>query len=34
MTHLCVGKLTIVDSDNGLAPERHQAGIQTSARIL
>ena len=26
-THICVGKLTIIDSDNGLSPGRHQAII-------
>ena len=34
MTHICVGKLTIIDSDNGLSPGRHQAIIWTNARIL
>ena len=32
--HMCVGKLTIIGSDNGLAPGRHQAIIWTNARIL
>ena len=32
--HICVGKLTIVDSDNGLSPERRQAIIWTIARTL
>ena len=27
VTHICVGKLTIIGSDNGLSPERHQATI-------
>ena len=34
MTHICVGKLTIIGSDNGLSPERHQAIIWTNAGIL
>ena len=34
MTHICVSKLTIIDSDNGLSPERRQAIIWTSAGIL
>ena len=34
MTHICVGKLTIIGSDNGLAPERRQAIIWTNAGIL
>ena len=33
MTHICVGKLTIIGSDNGLAPGRRQAIIRTNARI-
>ena len=32
--HICVGKLTIIDSDNGLSPERRQAIIWTNAGIL
>ena len=32
--HICVGKLTIIGSDNGLAPERRQAIIWTNAGIL
>ena len=32
--HICVGKLTIIGSDNGLSPERHQAIIWTNAAIL
>ena len=27
VTHICVGKLAIIGSDNGLSPERHQAII-------
>ena len=34
VTHICIGKLTIIGSDNGLAPERRQAIIWTNARIL
>ena len=34
VTHICVSKLTIIDSDNGLAPSRRQAIIWTSAVIL
>ena len=33
-THICVGKLTIIASDNGLSPGRHQAIIWTNAGIL
>ena len=34
MTHLCVNKLTIIGSDNGLSPDRCQAIIRTNAGIL
>ena len=34
MTHICVGNLTIIGSDNGLLPDRRQAIIWTNARIL
>ena len=34
MTHICVGKLTIIGWDNGLSPERRQAMIWTNAGIL
>ena len=34
MTHICVGKLTIIGSDDGLTPERRQAIIWTNAGIL
>ena len=34
MTHICVVKLTIIGSDNGLSPGRHQAIIWTNAGIL
>ena len=32
--HICVSKLTIIGSDNGLSPGLHQAIIWTNARIL
>ena len=34
MTHICVGKLTIIGSDNGLSPGRRQAIIWTNDGIL
>ena len=34
VTHICVGKLTIIGSDNDLSPERRQAIIWTNAGIL
>ena len=34
VTHICVGKLTIIGSDNGLSPERRQAIIWTNAGIV
>ena len=34
MTHICVSKLTIIGSDNGLSPGRHQAIIWTNAGIM
>ena len=34
VTHICVGNLTIIGSDNGLLPGRPQAIIWTSATIL
>ena len=34
MTHICIGKLTIIGSDNGLVPGRRQAIIWTNAGIL
>ena len=34
MTHICVGKLTIIGSDNGLSLGRRQAIIWTNAEIL
>ena len=34
MTHICVNKLTIIGSDNGLSPGRRQAIIWTNDGIL
>ena len=34
VTHICVSKLTIISSDNGLSPRRRQAIIWTNAGIL
>ena len=34
MTHICVGKLSILGSDNGLSPGRRQAIIWTKTGIL
>ena len=34
MTHICVSKLIIIGSDNGLSPGRRQAIIWTNAGIL
>ena len=34
VTYICVGKLTIIGSDNDLSPERRQAIIWTNAAIL
>ena len=34
MTHICVSKLTIIGSDNGLSPGQRQAIIRTNAGIL
>ena len=34
VTHICVSRLTITGSDNGLSPGRRQAIIWTSAGIL
>ena len=33
-THICVGNLTMIGSDNGLSPGRRQAIIWTNAEIL
>ena len=34
VTHICVSKLSIIGSDNGLSPDRRQAIIWTNAEIL
>ena len=34
VTHICVGNLTSIDSDNGLSPERRQAITWTNAGLL
>ena len=34
VTHICVGNLTIIGSDNGLSPGRRQAIIWTNAGLL
>ena len=34
VTHICVGELTTIVSDNGLSPGRRQAIIWTNAGIL
>ena len=34
VTHICVGEITIIGSDNGLSPGRCQAIIWTNAGIL
>ena len=34
VTHICVSKLTIIGSDNGLSPGRRQAIIWTNAVVL
>ena len=34
MTHICIGKLIIIGSENGLSPGRPQAIIWTNAGIL
>ena len=34
VTHICVSELTIIGSDNGLSPGRHQAIIWTNAGIM
>ena len=34
VTHICISKLTIIGSDNGLSPGRHQAIIWTNAGRL
>ena len=34
VTHICVGKIAVIDSDNGLSPGRCQGIIWTNAGIL
>ena len=34
VTHICISKLTIIGSDNGLTPDRHQAIIRTNVDLL
>ena len=34
VTHICVGNLILIGSDNGLSPDRRQAIIWTNAGIL
>ena len=34
VTHICVSKLTIIGSDNGLSPDRRQAIFWTNAGLL
>ena len=34
MTHICVSKLSILASDNGLSPGRRQAIIWTNAEMM
>ena len=34
VTHICVGKLIIIGSDNSLSPDRRQAIIWTNAGLL
>ena len=34
MTHICVGNINIIGSDDGLAPSMRQAIILTNAEIL
>ena len=34
MTHICVSKLTIIGSDNGLSPDQRQAIIWTNVLLL
>ena len=34
VTHICISKLTIIGLDNGLSPDRSQAIIWTTGRIL
>ena len=34
MTHICISKLIIIGSDNGLSPNRRQAIVRTKAGLL
>ena len=34
VTHICVGNLTTIGSDNGLSPDRRQAIIRANVGIL
>ena len=34
MVHICISKLTIIGSDNGLSPDQRQAIIWTNADLL
>ena len=34
VTHICVARLIIIGSDNGLSPDQHQAIIWTNARFF
>ena len=34
VTHICVSKLTVIGSDNGLSPDRRQAIIWTNGELL
>ena len=34
VTHICISKLTIIGSDNGLSPDQRQAIIKTNVGIL
>ena len=34
VTHICIGKIIIIGSDNGLSPDRRQAIIWTNAGLL
>ena len=34
VTHICIGDLTIIGSDNGLSPGQHQSIIRTNTGIL
>ena len=34
VTHICISKLTIIGSDNGLSPARRQALVWTNVKVL